>query len=151
MNSESLVAVFPCLRSYNTPGREQFHISSLLLFLLPLPQRVRQSSTHQIHQTQSHRRAAHNAPHTPPLHKGLSPPAREQQIQTRPRGADPRAVGLIALEVGVACKEQDGREEHGEELERAHVLCGDERGEHGWGKEFSVMSVSQSARISHDS
>lgn len=62
----------------------------------------------------------------------MLPPTREEQVQARPRRADTGAVDREALEVGVTGEEQDWGEEHGERLEGACVLRGDERRKEGW-------------------
>lgn len=103
------------------------------LLLIPISKRPHQPASHQLCKTQTHRDASKGAPDPQPLHEGLSPPRREQHVQTSPGGGDARGVDLEAEDVQIAGESEDGREEHGREPKGAHVLGGDDGGEGGGG------------------
>lgn len=53
----------------------------------------------------------------------------QKSIQTTPRGGDACGILLIPVQIEVAGEQQDGREDHGQGLERPRVLSGDKRRE----------------------
>ena len=74
------------------------------------PNRIHHSATHQLRRTKPHRRPPYNPPGAPFTNKRLLPPPRQQQIQSRPRGAQPRAVDLVVVDIEVGAEEEDRRE-----------------------------------------
>jgi hypothetical protein len=94
----------------------------LFLIFRSVPESIRQAARDHVHQTQAHRRAPDDTSGTPFLQELLFASAGQEKVQTRPGRTDTRAVLLEALQIGVGGEEKDGRERHGEELERAQML-----------------------------
>lgn len=59
----------------------------------------------------------------------LLPPPGQQHVQPAPGSRHTGRILLVAVKVDIAGKQQNGREEHGQWLEWAHVLGRDERRE----------------------
>jgi hypothetical protein len=53
----------------------------------------------------------------------------QQAVKTAPGGGDASSVGLVVAQVEVAGKEQNRSEHHGQGLERARMLGGDQGGQ----------------------
>lgn len=103
----------------------------LRIILLLLAERIRQPTTNHVRNTKTNSRAPHQPSHTKLATETLLPPARKNQVCRAPGGCQTGAVGLEAVDVEVGAEEEDGREEHGQGLERAHVLGDDEGCEEG--------------------
>lgn len=100
---------------------------------LSLPNRIKQPPRHQVRRTQPHRR-----PSNQPSRSKLSPqrllsPPRQQHVETRPSRAYPGGIYFVFVNVEVGAQEEDGWEEHGEELGWAECLGCYEGSEGGWG------------------
>ena len=104
----------------------------LVFLLLPLPKGICQTTSNHINQAKAHSHAPDDSASSELLHKGLSPPARQEQVQARPRGLYTSTICLETLNIRVAGEEKDGREEHWEELEGPGMLREDQRSEHRW-------------------
>lgn len=100
-------------RDYPTPSN---HI------IPPLPKRIHQPPTQNIHHTQPHRRAPHQPPRAKLIRQPLPPASRQHQVRGRPGGGQAGGVGGETLQVEVGAEEEDGGKEHGEGLEGAGVL-----------------------------
>ena len=101
------------------------------IVLVPLAKRISQPTTHHVRNTKTDSRTPHQSSRAKLATKTLLPPSSKHQIRRAPSRSQTRAVGLEAVDVEVGTKEQDGREEHGQCLERAHVLGDDEGCEEG--------------------
>lgn len=103
----------------------------LMLLSPPPPNRIHHPPTHQLRHTKPHRRPPYNSPRAPFTNKRLLPPPRQQQIQSRPSGAQSRTVDLVIVDVEVGAEEENGREHQGEEPRRSRMLGGHESCEYG--------------------
>ena len=103
----------------------------LRIILLLLAKRIRQPTTNHVRNTKTNSRAPHQPSHAKLATETLLPPSRKNQVCRAPGGRQAGAVGLEAVDVEVGAEEEDGREEHGQCLERAHVLSDDEGCEEG--------------------
>ena len=106
----------------------------LRIILLLLAKRVRQATTDHVRNTKTNRRTPHQSSYTKLATETLLPPSSKNQVCRAPGGSQTGAVGLEAVDVEVGAEEKDGREEHGQCLERAHVLGDDEGCEEGGGE-----------------
>lgn len=107
-----------------SPKRTHAHLRIVLLLLA---KRIRQPTTNHVRNTKTNSRAPHQPSHAKLATETLLPPSRKNQVCRAPGGCQAGAVGLEAVDVEVGAEEEDGREEHGQCLERAHVL-GDHEG-----------------------
>jgi hypothetical protein len=103
----------------------------LRIIRLPLTKGIRQPTTHHVHNTQTNSRTPHQSSRAKLATEALLPPSSKNQVRRTPSRSQTGAVGLEAVDVEVGAEEQDGWEEHGQRLERAHVLGDDESCEEG--------------------
>ena len=117
---------------HTTPSRSPSPTYKYLrIILLLLAKRIRQPATNHVRNTKTNSRTPHQPSHAKLATETLLPPSSEHQVCRAPGGCQTSAVGLEAVDVEVGAEEEDGREEHGQCLERAHVLGDDEGCEEG--------------------
>jgi hypothetical protein len=108
-------------------------VSSKILFILlrPRPERVRQSTSYHIHQTQPHRRTTDDPSCAELVDESQPPPTGKQEICSTERCGRSSAVNLKVLEVQVCAEEEQRRKDHGKWLEWSGMLGEDECGQEG--------------------
>lgn len=121
------------LRTTLSPGPNVMD-GHLRIILLPLAKCIRQSTTNHVRNTKTNSRTPHQPSRAKLATETLLPPSSENQVCRAPGSCQTGAVGLETVDVEVGAEEKDGREEHGQRLERAHVLGDDQGCEKGWGK-----------------